>query len=120
MIDTGSQRSYITEKVRNRLALMAAGERCMTTVIFGGTSHDECVCDYVRVSLKVKYGQVQVLTLFLVPRICEPLTSHPLANSREMYPHLSGLELADDPGDTQELQVDILIESDYYCQLITG
>ena len=65
--------------------------------------------------LTLRYGQVQVLTLFSVPRSCEPLTPHPLADSKEMYPHLSGLELADDLGDNQELQVDILIGS-----VITG
>ena len=46
----------------------------------------------------MKYGQLKVLTLFLVARICDPLTPHPLADTKEMYPHLSGLELADDLG----------------------
>ena len=120
MMDTGSQRSYVTENVRNQLTLSTVGKQCMTIATFGATKRDERVCASVRVGLRVKYGQVKVFTLFSVPRICDPLTPHPLADTKEMYPHLSGLELADDPGDAQELQVDILIGSDYYWQFITG
>lgn len=119
-MDTGSQRSYITDNVRNQLTLSTVGKQCMTIVTFGTTKRDECICESVRVGLKVKYGQLKVLTLFPVSRICDPLTPHPLADTKEMYPHLSGLELTDDLGDAQELQVDILIRSDYYWQFITG
>ena len=61
-----------------------------------------------------------IVTLFFVPMICEPLTSHPLVDCRETSFHLTGLELADDPGDNQSLRVDILIGSDHYWDLITG
>lgn len=37
-----------------------------------------------------------------------------------MYPHLSGLDFADKPEDTQQLQVDILVGSDHYWDLTTG
>lgn len=68
------------------------------------------------------YTQNQIVTLFSVPTICEPLTSRPLVECRERYPHLSTLEFADDPGDTapSQLHVDILIGSDHYWDLITG
>ena len=120
MLDTGSQRSYITENVKNQLTLSTVGKQCMTIATFGATKRDDRICESVRVGLRVKYGQVKVLTLFLVPRNCDPLTPHPLADTKEMYPHLSGQELADDSGDVRELQVDILIGSDYYWQFITG
>ena len=37
-----------------------------------------------------------------------------------MYPHPSGLEFADEPGDGQELHVDVLVGSDHYWDLIVG
>ena len=37
-----------------------------------------------------------------------------------MYPHLSGLEFADELGNGQEPHVDILVGSDHYWDLITG
>lgn len=74
----------------------------------------------MNVGFKLKNGQTQLLTLFTVPIICGPLIPHHLVKYREGYPHLEGLEFADDPGDFQQLHVDILIGSDYYWDLITG
>ena len=52
--------------------------------------------------------------------ICDPLTSLPLSYCQKTYSHLTGLELADDPGDNRTLHVDILIGCDHYWDLITG
>ena len=89
----------------------------MTIMTFGVAKKGEQVCEYLKVGLKLKNGKNQLLTLFSVPIICGP---HNLAKYRETYPHLDGLEFADDPGDTQQLHVDILIVSDYYWNLVTG
>ena len=55
-----------------------------------------------------------------VPSICEPLVCHSLVNCKDAYPHLSELEFADEPKVGQQLDVDILIGSDHYWDLITG
>ena len=92
----------------------------MTIMTFGATQGGKRVCEYVQVGFKLKKGQSQILTLFSVPTICEPLTCHPLVDCRDAYPHLSGLEFVDEPEDGQELHVDILVGSDHYWDLITG
>lgn len=120
VMDTGSHSSYITDRVREQLALTTAGERPLTITTFGATRGGRRMYEFVKVGLKLKSGLSQMLTLFSVPAICEPLTCHPLVDSREMYPHLSGLELADEPEDGQELHVDILVGSDWYWDLVTG
>ena len=120
MLDTGSQRSYVTDRVRKQLALTPAGERHMTIMTFGATQGGKQVCEYVRVGLQLRNGQGQIVTLFSVPEICEPLVSHPIVDCRRVYPHLRGLEFADESDDVQKLHVDILIGSDYYWDLITG
>eukprot|EP00731_Ephydatia_muelleri_P025526 Em0017g609a len=120
VMNTGSQRSYITEGERNQLRIDAAGQQNMTIMTFGATQGGEHVCEYVKVGLKLRNGQTQLLTLFSVPIICGPLIPHHLVKYREAYPHLEGLEFADDPGNVQQLHVDILIGSDYYWDLITG
>ena len=55
-----------------------------------------------------------------VPLICEPLTRHTLALAKNMYDHLSDLQLADYLTETAPADVDILIGSDQYWQLVTG
>ena len=70
MMDTGSQRSYITESVKGRLALTATGQQHMTILTFCASKKGDHVCEYVKVGLKLKNGQSQIVTLFCVPKIC--------------------------------------------------
>jgi len=46
VMDTGSQRSYVTNSVKNQLALSATGEQQMTIATFGATHRNECLCEY--------------------------------------------------------------------------
>ena len=114
VMDTGSQRSYVTDSTREGLALTVVGKQRMTITTFGANQGDNHVCDCVRVGLQLKNGKSLILTLFSVPIICEPLKAHPLIAYQEEYPHLSDLEFADDPGDAQPLHVYIVIGSDHF------
>ena len=89
------------------LVLATAGEKCITIMTFGATQVGKRICEHVKVGFKLKCGQTFFDT-FSVPTICEPLTCHPLVNCRDVYPHLSGLEFADEPEDGQEVIVDSL------------
>ena len=40
--------------------------------------------------------------------------------AKDTYEHLSGLELADSSYEDEDLNVDILIGSEYYWKLVTG
>ena len=120
VMDTGSQMSYVTDAVRQQLALTSAGERSISIMTFGTNRANERSCECVRVGLTLRGDQFLIFKLFSVPMICEPLTSLPLSDCQKTYSHLTGLELADDPGDSRTLQVDILIGCDHYWDLITG
>lgn len=74
--------------------------------------------EVVRVGLNLRGDQVLILKLYSLPMICEPLTSHPLVDCQRPYPHLTGLELANNPWDDQSLKVDVLIGSDRYWDVI--
>ena len=65
-------------------------------------------------------GQKRPLKLYCVPFICQPLTSQPISFCRENFEHLNGLELADPSDDSSRLDVNILIGSDQYWELVTG
>ena len=67
--------------------------------------------------MKVNNGSGLELTMFSVPHICEPLTISLCATTCE---HLSQLELADSCHDNLTLDMDVLIGSDYYWDLVTG
>ena len=60
------------------------------------------------------------MSLFAVPFICEPLSTQPITCVIEKYSHLSKLELADSSSGNEELNIDILIGSEYYWRLVMG
>ena len=70
--------------------------------------------------MKTRDGADPELTLLTVPYICEPLSMQPISLYTEIYSHLSCLELGDASDGSEPMEVDLLIGSDYYWQLITG
>ena len=51
---------------------------------------------------------------FCTPVVCSPLTNQRIEFVKENYPHLTGLEVADNTDGQSELKIDILISMDYY------
>ena len=119
-MDSGSQRTYITSHLRDELHLSSSHTESLRIKAFGSTEEQESVCDVVELGLITKDGKTLRLPALVVPFICNPLTSQPISQSRESYDHLRGLDLADsaDAGDT--LEVNMLIGSDVYWDLVTG
>ena len=70
--------------------------------------------------MKLKHGPDKELMLFSVAHICDPLTAQPISLCAEMYSHLSKLDLADVSNGETQLEIDVLIGSDYYWELTTG
>lgn len=78
IFDNGSQRSYITERARDRLALVASGRKDMFIAIFAAKSNRVQSCDVVKVIMEIKDGGKLLLTLLTTAIICEPIVSRSL------------------------------------------
>ena len=74
----------------------------------------------VHVGLKTKGRPDRSLDLYTVPMICEPLSLQPILMCTEKYEHLSQLEMADPVDGTTAKEIDVLIGSDHYWDLVTG
>ena len=120
VLDSGSQRSYVTKRLQTELALPTKGEQSMAIVTFGSRGEKSSVCEVVDICMKLESGRVKDLTRFVVPIICEALAYQPITLCRDSYQHLAGLPLADQSDGTDALEVDILIGCDYYWSFITG
>ena len=120
VFDSGSQRSYITDQLKEELSLCPRGEQSMSIVTFGAQEEIPQVCEIVDLCVMLRGGSTRQLTLYAVPNICEPLTCQPIAFCRDNFEHLSGLPLADTTDSHDRLQIDILLGSDYYWTLLTG
>ena len=79
VLDCGSQRSYVTERLMKELSLNAQGEQPLTIMTFGSKEEKSQICKSARVGLLHKDGRAQQLSLLVVPLTCEPLTYQPIS-----------------------------------------
>ena len=61
-----------------------------------------------------------VVPVYVVPNICDPLTSQAIAICIERTNSLKGLDFVDYSDGKSSSRCDILIGSDYYWKLVTG
>lgn len=116
MMDCGSQRSYLVKQAAENLSLPVTGRQQLSIAAFGSTRCSG-VTQYTLSSIpKLDH---QEIGLFVVPHICNLLTTQSIATSSKTYVHLAHLKLADESQDGR-LQVDMLIGSDLYWQFVTG
>ncbi|KAL5514973.1 hypothetical protein EMCRGX_G000071 [Ephydatia muelleri] len=100
ILDSGSQRSYITSKLKDDLSLPVERRETMSIKTFGAAKERLQTCEVVRVVVKFKDGSQR--------------------DSKRRFPHLAGIELADTDCNDQGLEISILIGSDLYWTLVTG
>ena len=93
--DSGSQRSYVTERACRKLCLKSIGSSVLKITAFGGEEGKDQCCNVVHLGVVSKDGRVQKLSLLTVPIICEPLSGASINNSVVQCDHIDGLELAD-------------------------
>ena len=72
----------------------------------------------MKLGLLLKDGHTCLVTLFVVPLICEPLTCQPVSFCRHNFDYLQDLDLPNPSDGSSCLDVDILIGSDLYWQLV--
>ena len=116
ILDGGSQRSYITQRVKDALGLESEHVEEVLIQAFGSDRTRSPTVEMVTVAVSPKKDSSMPMMFSTVPFICEPL----LYYTKQCYNHLANLELADSSRVGEELQIDALIGSDHYWQLVTG
>ena len=120
LLDGGSQKSYLTEGAKQFLGLESSEEQLLSIATFGSQKEQSKVCPVVDVRMCLKGYPPMLLSLYVVPTICEPLVSQPITACVQQSKAFSGLDLADHSDGNGSLQVDMLIGSDYYWDIVTG
>ena len=117
IMDSGSQRTYVTSRLKESLRLPSERMESLHIKMFGSTEGRDATCEAVDLGLDTTDGEAFKLTALVVPFICNPLTSQPIDHARD---HLQGIDLADSANVGDTLEVDMLIGSDFYWSLVTG
>ena len=117
LFDSGSQRSYVTNHLKDQLRLKKRSSDTLMIRTFGSTEERVQICDIVDLIITSRNGENLQFSFLSVPFICEPLMTQPLSHVVESFPHLRELDLADTGG---EADINVLVGVDIYWELVTG
>ena len=118
-MDSGSQRSYITNSLKKRLGLVPIGTETLNLNTFSEDHFKKRKCDVVQFDLKGSRGNRKI-TALCFSKLCSPLTT---TIDIGLYPHLYDLQLSDLnilEGRQSDSSIDILLGADYYFDILTG
>ena len=65
-------------------------------------------------------GEANDMSAYTVPLICEALSGHTVALTKNMYKHWHAIHLADYSTGAEPAELDMLIGSDQYWKIVTG
>ena len=120
VLDSGSQRSYLTERMQKDLGIEATTTQRLSIAVFGSKRAPAKPYDIVTLGVQTRTESDLEIDLFAVPHICDPLTMQPLSISPDRYGHFTDLDLAEQSDLANSLEVDMLIGSDSYWSVVTG
>lgn len=120
VLDTGSQRTYISEEVARYLHLPARDTRQMRIQTFGKESDKTTRCNIVEMAVQTYSGRPFDMEAMVVPFICEPLKNQSTLSAKKKHKHLRELKLSDPTRKDEVLKIDLLVGLDYYWSLVTG
>ena len=90
LFDGGSQKSYVVEKLKNKLALKTEGNETINLNTFGSDKFKKQNCEHVEINVDVGDNVVAIKALTF-PTICSPIATRV---DLKAYPHLQGLQIA--------------------------
>ena len=120
ILDSGSQRTYLTDNLKNILQLPVLERKQVSIKTFGSTDERVEFVEVASLGIELKGGPNLSLSAFTVPLICQPLQGQSVEQVVNDNVCFSGLRLADYCAEGETLNVDILVGSDYYWNLVTG
>ena len=117
LLDTGSQRTLITQDMKHKLELKTMGKELLDVTTFGSFQSTRKTYDIASFPLSTGTDNIKIKTL-VTPIIC-PLLSV-MMKKLKIPPELERLKVADRLQSSENLDVNIIIVNEYYGLLITG
>ncbi|XP_052784398.1 uncharacterized protein LOC128220159 [Mya arenaria] len=121
LFDSGSQRTYITERLANKLGLKPTAEQELKLVTFGSEHTKVIKTKTVNIDITLKDGSCMKLTANVVPTISGTIQRNPLTKvlSKQMEHLINSVDLSDTIPRAQETTtIDVLIGNDYYLDIV--
>ena len=120
ILDTCSQRSYLSWRLKEDLKLPFICTEKLMIKTFGSEEGQMQECEAVQFSLRGLDNDLNCyMTAFVVPVICAPLQNQAIEIADQSYPHLKGMQLPVGPTEKPALEMDMLVSSDSYWNIVT-
>ena len=116
LIDTGSQKTFITQCPKNTLQLKAARSEILDVTTFGLTRGTPKSYEVVTLTINAANKNVKI-TALVTTIICPPLSS---TQHTQIPVEFKALTFADPLNTEGERTIDILIGNNHYAQIIVG
>ena len=120
LLDSGSQRSYISENLREKLGRKTIRQERILIKPFGKSEKVARTLDIVQLFVQVDSERSFCFELICFSHLCDPLTYQNISFALRNFPSLKSLKLADSNSSCSELTIDILVGVDYYHNFFTG
>ncbi|XP_060570667.1 uncharacterized protein LOC132728956 [Ruditapes philippinarum] len=123
LLDSGSQRTYITERLAKSLNLKKKSRQEIRLVTFGSDKPKVIRTMSTQLNIQLKDGQNFAITANIVPTITGSIQRKPvsISNNGEFRSLIKNLTLADDiPTEEYTDSIDLLLGNDYYLDIVLG
>ena len=117
LFDSGSQKSYISERTANELNLKPVSSQNLIIKTFGNTSNKSVETREYTICLKGINGGSFYLNAFSVPFICSTLRKQNVELAKKQYPIINKFKFSDVKCNDE---IDILIGADFYWSFVSN
>ena len=120
LLDTGSQRTYITEDLAKKLQLVVKGSGTLSVFTFSNSKPQQLQTPVTELSLLTKDGSSLHLRVNVVPKITGTL-QRAYFDTKKIEHLLKDVPLADSlPTASETASIELLLGNDYYCDIFSG
>lgn len=116
IIDTGSEKTFITQSLKNKLQLKATQKEILDVTTFGSTKGTPKSYEVVTLTLNPVNKDVKI-TALVTPILSPPLSS---TQRTDIPVEFKALTFADPLNAEGDRTIDILVGNDHYAQIILG
>ena len=119
LLDGGSQRSYIRQRLQDQLQVSATSRELLSINAFGRA--ETAVCkeyDCVTINIFMTDGSTLPVSTLSVPSICPPVHNQVSGDIPVLHDSISGQDLADKCNSSAS--IDVLLGADVYWKVVTG
>jgi len=123
ILDSGSQRTYISENMCTKQGLYVQNSNTLNVVTLGSPKPQKKINKHTKLCVKLKTGIFFEMSATVVPVISAELNQQPVKcpQNKDMTQLLQTVCLADtNPSKNEKSPVEMLIGNDYYLYLISA